>query len=287
MDLVKRGYINGLSETEVFYLGREKLKLYEAKEGEDFGLNWNCIEGALVCPVSWIVDPRQAALTLIAAARDNGLRVFKGVKVKKIEQASNPKFELEAKAEGIVFEVKRVINAAGAGAASLAKSFGDNSIKVKPRRGQYIVVEGDKRSARAPVIFGVPTTYGKGVLVAPRPDLCYIIGPTAEEDLDFEDAHIVTPKLFGDLQALGKHLSPVVNVTRLVGSFAGTRVIDTEDGDFKIANSKINPNLINVAAIQSPGLSAAPAIAELVAQNLLNLPLVKKTNFKADYELIC
>lgn len=184
-----------------------------------------------------------------------------------------------------LIKAKRVINAAGVGASQIAASLGDQSIKVRPRRGQYLVIEGSELASKAPIIFGVPSKYGKGVLVAPRADLNFIVGPTADENLSFKDSHLIEPSLFEHLIALGKRLAPRVDTSRIIGAFAGTRTISL-DGDFHIAISPANPRLINVAAIQSPGLSSAPAIAVEVAKNLLDLPLEKKSDFNPFFRLI-
>lgn len=225
-------------------------------------------------------------MALIGAAVNNGLKLFRSTKVERIVTFDEEGGGLALLTKHGLIKAKRVINAAGAGAAELAASLGDNSIKVRPRRGQYLIIEGKgEHTAKAPVIFGVPTKFGKGVLVAPRADLNYIIGPTADEDLEFKDASLIDPNLFETLKRLGKKLAPGIDSSRIIGAFAGTRTIGY-DGDFHIALSPASPNLINVAAIQSPGLSSAPAIAVEVAKKLLDLPLEERSDFNPYFKLV-
>ena len=56
----------------------------------------------------------------------------------------------------------------------------------------------------------------------------------------------------------------------MITSFAGLRAHSTK-GDFIIEPSKANPHFVNVAGIESPGLSAAPAIAEYVEEIMLDV----------------
>lgn len=58
---------------------------------------------------------------------------------------------------------------------------------------------------------------------------------------------------------------PNVNVRGAITSFAGVRAHPVTD-DFIIGYSDKNDRFINVAGIESPGLSAAPAIAKYVAE---------------------
>lgn len=283
--LLERGFINGLSPEELTYLERPALKEFQARSGVDFGLDWANLRGALLCTSSYVIDPHLAVLALLGAASRNGVGLLRLTPVEGLVRLEGEEGLGLLTKRGLI-KARRVINAAGAGAANLAASLGDTSIEVKPRRGQYLVVEGrGEVTGRAPIIFGVPSKYGKGVLVAPRADLNYIIGPTAEEELEFKDASLIDPSLFERLIKLGRRLAPGVDSSRVIGAFAGTRTISL-DGDFHITLSPASPNLIHVAAIQSPGLSAAPAIAIEVTSKLLDLPLEERPDFDPYFSLI-
>jgi glycerol-3-phosphate dehydrogenase len=73
---------------------------------------------------------------------------------------------------------------------------------------------------------------------------------------------------------------PVLNIKDIVTSFAGLRA-GTSAGDFVIESSRANPKLIHAAGIESPGLTAAPAIGEMVVYILKTngLILVEKSDF--------
>lgn len=74
---------------------------------------------------------------------------------------------------------------------------------------------------------------------------------------------------------------PSISSREIITSFAGLRP-SLPDGDFYIDQSKLEPGLIQVAGIQSPGLTAVPAIAEYVKDLLKKSGLVLTE--KADYD---
>lgn len=287
--LVQRGLINGLTKKEVYFGTISEIQQLELRQKTDFGLDYSKIQGALICESSWVIDPVLAARALLGCAIQNGVNYLRKTQVEKLEIVEDN--SLDSKLKVIVkndeFLTKKVINAAGANAGKIAETIGDFSIQIKSRRGQYKVIE-DKEmiGEKAPIIFGVPSKLGKGVLVAPRTDLSFIVGPTAQENIDFTDANIVDLSLEKKLDEFGKLLCPKLKIQRLIGVFAGTRTINVEGGDFQIACSEKSKHLINVAAIQSPGLTGAPAIASFVSEKLLGLTLEPNPHFNPYFKQI-
>jgi len=72
---------------------------------------------------------------------------------------------------------------------------------------------------------------------------------------------------------------PAIRATDIITSFVGLRPAAT-GGDFIIGKTKVK-GFINAAGIQSPGLTASPAIAEMVRDILAGegLELKNKSNF--------
>jgi glycerol-3-phosphate dehydrogenase len=70
-----------------------------------------------------------------------------------------------------------------------------------------------------------------------------------------------------------------VNERDLITSFSGSRPVIEDKEDFFIAISEKAPNFIQAAGILSPGLTAAPAVAEYIIELLVkaNLTLTKKS----------
>ena len=84
---------------------------------------------------------------------------------------------------------------------------------------------------------------------------------------------------------MGKELIPVLSERDIITSFAGIRSENDKasQGDFYIAQSDCSPGVIH-AIIGSPGLTAAPAIAELMTKLLseAGMVIVEKKNFKKE-----
>jgi len=93
-----------------------------------------------------------------------------------------------------------------------------------------------------------------------------MVGPTADEGEDKEDS-ATTPENLERVFDLAARMVPGISRRDVITAFSGLRPTIAGD-DFFIASSREVPHFVQVAGIQSPGLTAAPAIAELV-ENLL------------------
>ena len=82
-------------------------------------------------------------------------------------------------------------------------------------------------------------------------------------------------------EKLAKKSVPGLPFGKVVTAFAGLRAIAVDKGDFVIGREADVPGFVNAAGICSPGLSSAPAIAQMVADELkqAGLELKKKANF--------
>ncbi|HYQ60196.1 MAG TPA: FAD-dependent oxidoreductase, partial [Desulfatiglandales bacterium] len=91
-----------------------------------------------------------------------------------------------------------------------------------------------------------------------------MIGPTAEAVPDCEEH---TTSRTGKLAVVAnvRNLVPAIREEQIIASFAGVRPT-TKEGDFHIREDR--EGFINLVGIQSPGLTAAPAIAEEVTKML-------------------
>jgi glycerol-3-phosphate dehydrogenase len=107
-----------------------------------------------------------------------------------------------------------------------------------------------------------------------------MIGPTADDVDDKADLSTTASGLERVLEG-AKRLVPSINGNDIIAYFAGLRPVAGDD--FIIRHEDAAPGLINVAGIQSPGLTAAPAIALMVVDMLRSRGLIlrKKIFFKA------
>ncbi len=126
-------------------------------------------------------------------------------------------------------------------------------------------------------LFQLPTKECKGVLVTPTAHGNLLIGPDNVGIEDKEDTSTTAEGLLKVSKSAMKS-TPDINLRKEITSFSGLRA--HPDGDDFIINEPIF-GFFNAAGIESPGLSAAPAIGEMVASMVAErLSLEKKKNFK-------
>jgi glycerol-3-phosphate dehydrogenase len=162
------------------------------------------------------------------------------------------------------YEARYVINAAGLYSDRVARMAGMAVPEILPRKGEeYLLDKHAKRLTRR-VIFPLPTKTTKGVLIIPTADGNTMVGPTAEEMHDRSDVSTSTPGK-QDIMASARRLVPSIREDLIIASFAGMRPT-TKEGDFHIREDM--EGFVNLVGIQSPGLTAGPAIAEHVVKML-------------------
>lgn len=272
--LLDKGEKNGVPGLRI--LERAELIALEPNLSDD-------ITCALFAPTGGIVCPFHMTMAFAENAFSNGVAFFLNTNVTKISK-SNDKFTIEsvhtdtAKTETI--EAKVVINAAGVYADTFNNMVSARKLHITARKGEYCLLDKDAGGHVSHTIFQLPSKMGKGVLVTPTVHGNLLVGPTA---VDVTDKEAVNTTREGLDALAGTASLSVKNVPlrQVITSFAGLRA--HEDGDdFVIGEAEDVKGFINAAGIESPGLSSAPAIGEMVAEIVRDmLSLQKKTDFIA------
>ena len=268
--LYDRGIKNGVPRMKL--LSAEELHALEPNVNEEA-----C--GALLAESAGIVSPYQATWAIAENAVQNGVKLFTESEVHGI---SRP----DADGNWIIhtgnadIETRCVINAAGLFADKISEMAGARKFKIKPRRGEYFLLDSNCASLANHTLFQPPDELGKGVLVTPTIDGNILVGPTAGASNTKDDTS--TTKEGQDLvfEKSSKTLNDIPR-RNIINSFAGIRAIAmNEDGspvnDFIIEEDADAKRFINVAGICSPGLTAAPAIGVYVTE------LVEKAGIKLE-----
>lgn len=231
------------------------------------------VVSVLFAQTAGIVCPYELTVATIENAVDNGAELKLETEVLGIKY-EDELFEIST-SKGI-FTSKYIVNASGVYADGIAKMIGDDSFKIKARRGEYLLFDKSQGSLINKVIFQLPTEKGKGILVTPTVDGNLLIGPNAEEVLDKDD--ISTSKEGTEYVLEGaKKAVTGFNMRELITSFAGLRA-GGSTGDFIIGPSSVNPKFINLAGFESPGLSSAPAVGKYILDILKSQGLQSEKN---------
>ena len=229
----------------------------------------------LYAPTGGIISPYALTIATIGNAMDNGAELFTGFEVCKVEDCDDA-VRINS-VDGQSVEAKLVINCAGLHSGKVAELFGEEII-VKGRKGEYLLLDNDNSGLVRHTIFTPPTKKGKGILVSPTVDGNIILGPTATEtEIDSTDTTVL-----GLNEVREKALQMIKNppFQSVITSFAGIRAF-TDKNDFIIEQSKVHKRLINCVGIESPGLTASPAIAQFIVESLVSkvLKLSRKATF--------
>ncbi|MCR5523116.1 MAG: NAD(P)/FAD-dependent oxidoreductase [Clostridia bacterium] len=268
-ELLDRGVKNGVPGLEIY--DRAKLKEVEPNISDS-------AVAALWAPTAGIVCPYELTIAAAENAVINGAEFIRNFEVKSIKQ-ENGLFTVSNGEREITS--KYIINAAGVFCDEIAKLIGDDSIHTTPRKGEYMLCDKSIGNLANHTIFQCPSKMGKGILVTPTVDGNLLIGPSA---LDIEDKTDVTTtaSTLASILETAKKSVPVLTTREVITSFAGLRAHCDRD-DFIIEKSTKNPNFINVAGIESPGLSSAPAIALYVRDMIIpEMGAAEKPGFRPD-----
>lgn len=277
-DLKRRAMDNGV-EAEI--ISAEEMIRREPKVNPK-------VKGALFTPAAGMVDAFAACIAPIENAIQNGVEV--------ILETEFTDFILEGRAvRGIRtnrgdFACRWVINAAGVFSDEVMHKAGVRpDFKITPRKGEYYVLDQSEFEMQN-ILFPVPSAVSKGTLVLGTTHGNVLVGPNSNLNPDPLDTS-VTGSGLAEIWASGQKLVPSLQPRAIIAVFAGTRATgnasSTASGvdyhhDFIIEAPEEVHGFINTGGIESPGLTAAPAIAERIIELLQesgeSLPLKKDWN---------
>ncbi|HIV69267.1 MAG TPA: NAD(P)/FAD-dependent oxidoreductase [Candidatus Butyricicoccus stercorigallinarum] len=221
---------------------------------------------ALYAPSAAIIDPWGLCIAQAEVAVRNG------VTVKLRSQVTG----LETRGDGLLlhttsgdYETRYAVNCAGGWGHEICALTGESEWEAKPSRGEYYLLDKSSGDLVKHVIFQCPTAAGKGVLVAPTVHGNLIVGPSADPAESPYSRETTLAGLDAVAAASRKSVNGI-DLRQSIRNFAGVRAI-TSDPDFIIRPAKACARLLHVAGIKSPGLSAAPAIAEYARDRLADM----------------
>ncbi|MBO4351187.1 MAG: NAD(P)/FAD-dependent oxidoreductase [Proteobacteria bacterium] len=256
-DLLERGKNNGVENLRI--LEQDELRALEPN------ISSNAI-AALYAPDSGIICPFKLTIAMAENAFTNGVEFIFDTPVLDIVRQPDGTFTLKTPKEE--FTARCVVNAAGVHSAEMHNKVSAQKLHITPRRGEYCLLDKSAGKHVHCTIFQQPTRMGKGILVTPTVHGNLLIGPTAEDIDDPESTTTTRAGLEKVMTGSGMAVSNIP-LRQVITSFSGLRA--HEDGhDFIIGEPVDVPNFIDCAGIESPGLSAAPAIGVHVAELIAN-----------------
>lgn len=271
LELKEQGVKNGVQGLYVLD-GYEAVKAMEPYVSEN-------VVAALVVPNGGIVSPYEMTIAYAENAAANGVEFRFGSEVTAIDRIDGG-LQVTC-ADGFTAQAKYVVNAAGVYADVINNMISPDKMHITARKGDYELLDKTCGYMASHTLFQMPTKMGKGVLVTPTCHGNILVGPTATDVTDKDDV-ATTPEELASAFDRALLTMPSLNRRNIITQFSGLRAhLDTDD--FVIGESAAVKGLYNVAGIESPGLSSAPAIAVHVAEEIAQkLSLGKNANFVAE-----
>ena len=272
--LYQRGLRNGIEGMSILS-GEEARALEPNLSG--------AVTKALHVPSAGIISPYDLTVAAVGNAMDNGVDLLRNFAVARI-QSDNAGYTV-ASQTGETVSGRYVINCAGCGSDAIARLVGDRSFTIIPRAGEYMLLDKAEGTRVKHTIFQIPSKEGKGILVSPTAHGNLLVGPTAGV-VASADSKSTTPEGLAIVRRLSAKSVPSVDYRQVITSFTGVRSSE-KDGDFIIRWA--TPHILNVAAIDSPGLTCCVSIAQYAVTLLqeAGVTLSPKENWNGSRENAC
>ena len=228
--------------------------------------------GAMYMATAGMVSPYKTTIALIDNAIENGAKVSLNTYVKGMK-VENGKIVSVYTNRGTIYP-KVVVNCAGIYSDVIADMAGDRTFTIHPRKGTDIILDkkrvGYALSSYARSYFAplppearpdnkeqVGHTKGGGVMRTVDGNI--LVGPDAHEVPSRED-YSTSMQDIDNIIKKQKLAQPMLNKGDVITYFSGTRAATYEE-DFVVRRGIFTSNIYEAAGIQSPGITAAPAIA--------------------------
>ena len=254
-ELYERGLENGITGMSI--LTGEEARALEPELSDAITLVLNIPSAGIICPY-------ELTIAAVGNAMDNGAALKTNFEIATIQRADD--LYTVTAADGQTVQGRYVVNCAGAYSDKISAMVGDDSFTIIPRAGEYLLLDKSEGARVSRTIFQVPSKEGKGILVSPTVDNNLLTGPTALR-VRTSGSTETTDDGLEIVRNLSKKSVPDVDFRQVITSFSGVRA-SVATGDFIIEPAKGAENFVNVAAIDSPGLTSCVAIAEYAVEIL-------------------
>lgn len=243
-------------------LNRKKLLSVEPNLADDIKFGVFMPSAACICPYNFTIALAESAVI-------NGAKVSLNTIVEDMEVKNHE--IISVKTNRGTIRPKVVVNAAGVFSDQIADMAEDKFFSIHPRKGTDTIMDKSMTpylSKTGITIYATPQerkiSHSKGGGIIPTIDRNILVGPDAVEQIEREDFST-------DISSINtifkKHHQTIdeLNKRDIITYFSGIRAATYEE-DFIVQKGKWTKNIVHAAGIQSPGLTAAPAIAEDIAK---------------------
>lgn len=220
------------------------------------------VSKALYAPSGGIVSPYEASIAFAEIAYLNGVSFQFETEATQIQKLDDGCYQVTTN-KG-TFTAKVIVNAAGLYSDRMNNMVSETKYQITPRKGEYLLCDKSTQGLVTRTIFQLPTALGKGVLVTPTVHNNLLIGPSSS-DIEDKEGLSTTAEILAQVVEKAALSIKGLPTNQYITSFAGLRAHILGNEDFIIGEAPDAKGFINAIAIDSPGLSAAPAIGLEIA----------------------
>lgn len=217
------------------------------------------VSSALYAPSAAIISPFEATIAFAESAYTNGVHFSFDTEVTGINWVDNV-FEVLTNAKS--FKTKTIVNTAGLYSDVINNFVNEEKYHITPVKGEYLLLDKTAKYITDKTLFKMPSVMGKGVLVLPTVHDNILVGPSAD-NMEHKTNLSTDGNILKNNAETAKTIIPDLPLQYVITSFAGLRAKEKDSEDFIIGSGSVK-GFVNAVGINSPGLSAAPAIAEYI-----------------------
>jgi L-2-hydroxyglutarate oxidase LhgO len=259
--LLARGQANGVGGLEI--VDRDFIVDREPAVRAPFAL-WS--------PDTGIVDA-DALVTALLATSQRAQAIF---------LPESPLVGAEREPDGVMLRTpherilaRTVVNAAGLYADDVSRVLGGEPFTIYPCRGEYAQLTHAKRSMVNGLVYPLPPRHSLGIHLVKTINGDVWIGPTAsfrQAKDDYESNRLPVEAFLQPAQRLLRDVT--IADLRLAGTGIRPKIHPPSEsfGDFMVQRDPRNPDVVQAAGIESPGLTSCLAVGRLIAELVVNGP---------------
>lgn len=251
-DLYARGITNEVPDMRI--LEADEVREIEPNISDD-------VVCALYAPTAGVICPFRLNIALGECAEQNGVEFMFDTKVTDIRRTGSGWSVVTDKDTYIT---RAVVNAAGCHADELHNLVSEKKYHITARRGDYMLLDRSLDGFVKHIIFPQPTKMGKGILVTPTVHGNTLIGPTAVDTDDKDEAPVTADGLVKVQEGAAKNVKGLP-IKQVITGFSGLRAHE-DSGEFILEEAEGCPGFFDCVGIESPGLTGCPAIGEYMAE---------------------
>lgn len=253
---------------DIDYLSAEEIKKIEPEISPE-------VKGGLFIPRESIIDPFLLVVGYAENAVQNGAKFMLNTQVTGID-VEDGEVKGAQTTQGYI-QAKYIVNAAGLFCDEVASFVGKADYSVNPRKGQFYILDKNTGVKVNHIVLPIPTKLTKGKLMCPTIHGNMLVGPTAEDGTDKEDASTNREGL-DSIASDVKKLIPNVNLRDSITQFAGLRPNRNPEG-LHIDTYEDVKNYVNLSGVRSTGLTGSASIGVYVTQVLLGIGMKAEPNW--------